>query len=132
MSRFDLLNIPEFEEMDEMDRNVYLREAYSGYPYHSCIPSMTMYHLKKVLTKGDLQDILDWYGNLQELKKGSEYWGERKRRKEIKREVLQSWYLNPLTSEEIKVRDYLIHKEREFRFKLVQEYQNSLIYRNME
>lgn len=122
MNRYKLLNIPEFEEQDEISRNRYLREAYSKYPFHSQIPSMIMYHKKEVLTNGDFQNILDWYDNLQELKKGSIPQIKKEKRKEVKSKSIKSEYYNILSFQEIEDRDLLIEKEREFRFKIVKKY----------
>lgn len=122
MNRYKALNIPEFEEQDEISRNVYLRKAYSKYPFHSHIPSMTMYHKKEILTNGDFQNILDWYDNLQELKKGSIPQIKKEKRKEVKSKSIKSEYYNILSFQEIEDRDLLIEKEREFRFKIVKKY----------
>lgn len=122
MNRYKLLNIPEFEEQDEISRNRYFREAYSKYPFHSQIPSMIMYHKKEVLTNGDFQNILDWYDNLQELKKGSIPKIKKEKRKEVRSKSIESEYYSILSPQEIEDRDLQIEMEREFRFKIIEKY----------
>lgn len=122
MSFYELMKNPDFEERYTRETNVALREAYSKYPYHSTIPSMTLYHRKPGLTKSDIQDILDWYNNLQELKKGAIPHIAKKKKKEVKREAANTQNCSFLTPREIEVRDLLIKRETDFRNKIVEEY----------
>ena len=123
MSLFESLKNPDFEERYIRETNVFLRDAYSKYPHHTQILSMTMYHLKEVLTNGDFQAILDWYNNLDKLKVGSILRGVKKKKKEVKRETKELKQVSGLTQEEVEYRDLLIKREKEFRFKLIKEYQ---------
>jgi pyruvate/2-oxoacid:ferredoxin oxidoreductase beta subunit len=122
MSLYKLLKNPDFEERYNIETTVALRDAYSKYPYHSAIPSMTLYHKKPSLTESDVQGILEWHNNLQEIKKGSIPHIAKKKGKEVKRENANTQNCSFLTQEEIEARDLLIKKETEFRNKIVEEY----------
>ena len=83
---------------------------------------MIMYHKKEVLTNGDFQNILDWYDNLQELKKGSIPKIKKEKRKEIRSKSIKPEYYSILSPQEIEDRDLQIEREREFRFKIIEKY----------
>lgn len=122
MTKYELLKNPDFEERYIREQNVSRRDYYSKFPRKFQLISTPLYHKKKQLTNEDIKDILTWYDNMQELKKGASFWNKRRKKKEVERKDTKIEIEKLLTLEEIKLRDSLIEKEQGFRFKVVENY----------
>lgn len=102
-----------FAESYSAAKTFYYNERFYR-PQHVVLPSITLYHKRKNLSRKDIDDIMEWYYNGCSL--GADIF---KAHKKEKWENKYGWFVTP---EQIEIRDRLLDAEMEFRRKIVEEY----------